>query len=410
MVFDLVVIGGGAAGYFGAISAAESASRPLKILILEKGAKSLTKVRISGGGRCNVTNTCESPRPLIDSYPRGHRSLIGPFSRFGTAETVEWFQNHGVPLVPEPDGRMFPSSNTSEAVISCFEQHQRKLGIEVRHRCQVERLTSKANVWQLETSQGPLAAHHVLIATGGTRLKPSASLPTSLGHKMSLPKPSLFAVDIPSKDLKTLAGISVPEAEVRLQGHKKGQRGPLLITHRGLSGPAVLRLSAWHAPHFHETNYQTQITVNWAPNITPLTVLEQTRQHAPRQLVAKKSPVPDLPHRLWAYFCQLAGVPPETTWSHLGKKQTLRLESLIKSQTLEVHGQSTNKDEFVTCGGVPLREINLQTMESKIAPGIYFAGEVMDIDGITGGFNFQSAWTTGYLAGQAIAEATELVA
>ncbi|MGE9269083.1 MAG: NAD(P)/FAD-dependent oxidoreductase [Verrucomicrobiales bacterium] len=402
---ELIIIGGGAAGHFAAASLGEfwPEGHGKRILLLEKAPKVLAKVKISGGGRCNVTHDCEAPRPLVDHYPRGHRSLIGPFSRWGTRDTTAWFEARGVPLKSEADGRIFPLSDSSQSVIDCLQAAVRQAGAEVRTSTGVHSVQHAEGLFQLDLGGETLSTRRLLLATGGTRLAASTRLAEQLGHQLNPAIPSLFAFNIADSALCELSGLSVQNARLSLPGSKITSAGPLLITHRGLSGPAALKLSAWAAPFCHEKNYHFPLLINWLPDCEPARLLASAREKHPKRLVARHSPHPELPRRLWAYFCERAALAPELTWSHLPKDKARQLADFLTASRFEVSGQSTNKDEFVTCGGVPLKEINLKTMESKLCPGLFFAGEVMDIDGVTGGFNFQNAWTSARLAAENIA-------
>lgn len=403
--WDLIVVGGGAAGFFAAITAAESLPG-CKVLILEKTAKVLGKVRISGGGRCNVTHDCFDPKSLSNNYPRGNKSLIGPLHRWGAADTVAWFEGRGVKLKTESDGRMFPVTDSSQTIIDCLTRAAADAGVEVRVSTGVKSI-KRDNVFHLTTDQGEsLPATSVLLATGGTRLAAGAKLAESLGHTLVPGVPSLFAFNIDDPRIKDLPGISVPDSEVSVDGSKltaQPTRGPLLITHHGLSGPGILKLSAWGARELHACDYQFTITVNWVPSQDAAGILTNTRQTWGKRLVRSQAPFENLPKRLWQRMCEAADVAADCTWSQLGKKTAHQLCDELTRGEYQVSGKSTNKDEFVTCGGVQLKDVDLRTMESKRVPGLYFAGEILDIDGITGGFNFQNAWTSGRLAGVAIA-------
>ncbi len=404
--WDLIVVGGGAAGFFAAITAAES--RPgLRVLILEKTAHVLGKVKISGGGRCNVTHDCADPRELANNYPRGSKSLIGPLHRWGAADTVAWFEQRGVNLKTEKDGRMFPVTDDSQTIINCLTTAAENAGVAIRTSTAVESIThdETKNSFHLVTGQGEeLPASSVLLATGGTRLAAGARLAQSLGHKLIADVPSLFAFNIDDPRIDDLPGVSVPDSEVTVEGMKLTANGPLLITHHGLSGPGILKLSAWGARELHASNYRFTITVNWIPGQDAAAILTSTRQTWGKRQVRSQAPFDNIPKRLWQRLCDAAEVSADCIWSQLGKETTQKLTTELTRGRYQVSSKSTNKDEFVTCGGVSLKDVNLKTMESKLLPGLYFAGEVLDIDGITGGFNFQNAWTGGRLAGLAIAE------
>lgn len=406
--YDLIIIGGGAAGHYAAASVGEAllgSGKKANILLLEKTSHVLAKVKISGGGRCNVTHDCDAPRPLVDHYPRGHRSLPGPFSRFGTRDTIAWFENHGVQLKTESDGRIFPVTDSSQTVIDCLTRAVQDAGVETRLGYAIDSVEFQDHHFHLKTKHGEnFTTRYCLLATGGTRLASSAKLAQDLGHQLKPAIPSLFSFDIPDPALRELSGLSVAHAALKLPGSKIKSEGPLLVTHRGLSGPAALKLSAWTAEFCHEKNYHFDIEIDWIPDAVAEKILTESRNKWPKRQVSRHSPHDAIPRRLWEYFCHKIGVEKETTWSHLPKDMARKLADILKKSRYEVTGQSTNKDEFVTCGGVPLKEINLTRMESKIRPGLFFAGEIMDVDGVTGGFNFQNAWTSGHLAGVAIAQ------
>ena len=401
--YQLIVIGGGAAGFFGAITAAEHGLE--RILILEKSKEVLTKVRISGGGRCNVTHDCLEPSELVKNYPRGHRSLRGPFSRFNAVDTIAWFAEKGVSLKTEADGRMFPSTNTSETIVNCLTDTARHLGIKWRTRHGVTALEPSAEGYLVHNAEGEsFSTDKVLIATGGLRSNDSRIVAREAEHHFAAPIASLFTFKIDDPALHQLSGLSVPQATVQAGAQKT--IGPALITHWGLSGPAILKTSAWAARELAETNYHFPLTINWTKQLTAEDTrarLTSEKEAHPTRQIHKRSPIADLPQRLWSYLCLRAEIPESLTYANLSKKQSNALLTQLTACPFAVTGKSTNKDEFVTCGGVHLKDLNLKTMESKAHPGLHFAGEVLDIDGITGGFNFQAAWTTGHLAGSAIA-------
>ncbi|UOQ96123.1 NAD(P)/FAD-dependent oxidoreductase [Hymenobacter sp. 5317J-9] len=408
----VAVLGGGAAGFFGAIACAE-ANPHARVLLLEKTGKLLSKVRVSGGGRCNVTHACETAAQLVAHYPRGSKQLKSAFQRFGVADTIAWFARRGVPLKTEADGRMFPTTDSSETIARALEEAARRAGVQIITN------TSADDIQPLPTGGfrlrlsgtgaaglGPtLHAHRVLIATGGNPKSANYDWLRSLGHSIAEPVPSLFTFNVPASPLQELMGVSVPHARVVLAGEKLQYEGPLLVTHWGVSGPAVLKLSAWGARRLSELGYVGTALINWIPTHTEETLrpwLQQFRQENGRKVVAS-NPQFGLPQRLWRNLAEQAGIGPETRWSDLPAKSQNRLLELLLRSPLAVRGKTTYKEEFVTCGGVMLDEVDLKTMESRRVPGLYFAGEVLDIDGITGGFNFQAAWTTGFLAGQAMA-------
>jgi predicted Rossmann fold flavoprotein len=401
----LVVIGGGAAGFFGAIACAEAAPGA-EILILEKGPDFLQKVRISGGGRCNVTHACFDPRELTRRYPRGERELIGPYHRFQVEDTVRWFESRGVKLKVESDGRMFPITDKSQTIIDCLLSAARKTGIKFIPNRAVTAITRRDSMFDLTTSNGEtIACDKLLLATGGCRTPALGALAVSLGHTLEPPVPSLFTFHINLPWVKNLAGVSISKAEASVPGTNLRERGPLLFTHWGLSGPVILRLSAWGARELECLKYHFPLRLNWTalPEEKIHAALESLARANPAKLITN-TPLPSLPARLWTELISLSSIRPDTRWSSLHRDARQSLLKTLTATELPVSGKSLNKDEFVTCGGVRLTEVNFKTMESKLVPGLHFAGELLDIDGITGGFNFQAAWTTGWIAGNAIAE------
>ena len=400
----IVVAGGGAAGFFGAISAAEK-NPQTSVLLLEKGVHLLTKVRISGGGRCNVTHACYDPRELSRRYPRGGKALIGPLTRFGPEETVAWFASRRVKLKTEADGRMFPVTDSSQTVIECLTQAAREAGINVTTQSRIQSVaTRREGGFLLKLSTGSeVDCHRLLWATGGCGQGPHPL--TALGHQLNPPVPSLFTFHLAEDWVRSLAGLSVQDAKITVPNLDLEERGPVLFTHEGLSGPAVLRLSAWGARPMHEQKYHFPLSLNWIPGQS----LEKSRQEIQnrRQLQGAKtlyrSGWPPLPSRLWEELCRSAGIISDERWSKFSREKEMLLLKKLHETKLQVVGKSMNKEEFVTCGGIPLEEVDMKTMESRKVPGLYFAGETLDIDGITGGFNFQAAWTTAWIAGQSIA-------
>ncbi len=412
----IIVIGGGAAGFFGAIASART--NPLAhVILLEASQQVLAKVRVSGGGRCNVTHACFDAKGLVQNYPRGSKALLGAFARFQSEDTVNWFGRNGVSLKTEADGRMFPVTDSSETIIDCLMDSAKTAGVKVcvgTPVVSVKQLDAGFEVVvksgeKLECDSEALlrSADRILIATGSNPL--GYKIAQGFGHTVEKPVPSLFTFNIRDEQLRDLAGVSVNPVKLRLtvpEHPQLEQMGPLLITHWGLSGPAVLKLSAWGARMLHEKQYQAKLSVNWLPQFSQ----DEVRQ----KLLALKEEVPkralalhrgfDLPHRLWQYMVSRVEIPPETRWTELSKKHLNLLVQELSQGQYSVHGKGVFKDEFVTCGGVNLKEVNFKTMESKLVPGLYFAGEVLDIDGVTGGFNFQSAWTTAYLAGLAMGQ------
>lgn len=393
--FDIIIVGGGAAGFFTAINLVEKNPK-LKVAILERGNEVLAKVRISGGGRCNVTHACFEPNELVKFYPRGEKELRGPFHQFSSGDTVEWFQNHGVELKIEADGRMFPVSNSSQTVIDCFLQATHKLGIAVLTGQSVQSLFKSDNFWKIETQNEKYLTENLILATGSNP-KIWEMLQT-FGHAIVNPVPSLFTFNIKDSRIKELPGVSA-QVSIKVKDTKLSSTGPLLITHWGMSGPAILKLSAWGARILFDKNYQFTILVNWLNDVDTNTaekVLKDLKQEQAKKAVSKKSPF-DFPNRLWESLVLASGIESETKWADLSKIQLQNLANQLTISSFQVNGKSVFKEEFVTAGGINLKEINFKTMESKLHKNLYFAGEIVNIDAITGGFNFQNAWTSGYI-------------
>lgn len=401
---DLVIIGGGAAGFYSGITAAEAGVS--EVLILERGKEVLTKVRISGGGRCNVTHFCFDPQDLVENYPRGKKALRGPFHRFQPKDTIEWFESRGVKLKVESDGRMFPVTDDSQTIIDCLTGAAHAAGVKWRINCGVDALRQAEDHFELTTTTGEvITARKVLVATGGVRTRPARIPAEDLNQELQAAVPSLFTFKISDPRLEGLAGVSVVNGGVAIG--KLRTQGPILITHWGLSGPAILKASAWGARELSERDYQFELQINWTENKTGEEVGQifkrQREAHGARS-VWTRSVIDGVTKRLWQRLCDASGVDKETTWANLSREASRKLVAQLSDCRFKVLGKSLNKDEFVTCGGVPLKDVNLKTMESKTTPGLYYAGEVLDLDGVTGGFNFQAAWTTGHLAGSAIAD------
>jgi predicted Rossmann fold flavoprotein len=407
VALQIVVIGGGAAGFFGAIACAK-VNPAAEVTLIEASRQPLAKVLISGGGRCNVTHACFEPGELVQNYPRGAKALRGAFSRFQAKDTVAWFAAQGVYLKTEADGRMFPVTNTSETIVECLIKAAAKSGVKLRIGTPVSSVqqTLKDGGFDLLLKSGEtIKCDRLLLATGSSLV--GYKIARELGHKIEPPVPSLFTFNILDQKLRELAGVSVNSVQLRLSAGGKSQleqTGPLLITHWGLSGPAVLKLSAWGARVLHESRYQTTLLVNWLPHLHQEEVREKilaVKDEWGKKAIALHRGV-DLPHRLWQYIITRAGITTEDRWAEISNKTLNQLvQELTQGQYL-ISGKGVFKEEFVTCGGLNLKEVNFQTMESKLVPGLYFAGEILDIDGVTGGFNFQSAWTTAYLAGDAM--------
>ena len=402
----VVVIGGGAAGFFGAIACAKSHPHT-QVTLLEATRQPLAKVRISGGGRCNVTHACFEPTGLVQHYPRGGKALRGAFSRFQSRDTVDWFVAHGVKLKTEPDGRMFPVTDSSETIVGCLMEAASSAGVEIRTGSAVVSVSRQTDAFEISLKSGEiLLCDRLLIATGSSQV--GYQIAKQLGHQIEPPVPSLFTFNIVDNHLKELAGVSVESACLRLSVAGKThleQTGPLLITHWGLSGPAVLKLSAWGARVLHDCHYQATLLINWLPQFNS-EILQQklllVKSEWSRRAIATSCPVDKIPRRLWQYLVARVGIGVEDRWAGLSNKTLNQLVQELTQGQYIIKGKGAFKDEFVTCGGVSLKEVNFKTMESRCCPGLYFAGEILDIDGVTGGFNFQSAWTTAWLAGQAI--------
>lgn len=402
--FTIIIAGGGAAGFFAALAAKE-ANPDIRVLLLEKTGSLLSKVKVSGGGRCNVTHACFDPKVLVQNYPRGSRELIGPFTRFQPRDTIQWFESRGVHLKVEPDGRMFPVTDNSGTIIDCLLKEARKLNIEIQTKQRIEHIQKKDAGFQVSLASGEiLDCQHILLAAGSS--PQGHELAKTLGHTVQEPVPSLFTFNVPSSPLKDLAGISVEKATLHLEGTRLEQTGPLLITHWGFSGPAALKLSAWAARILHGLNYQAKLNIDWLPDAAKETIMEvlhKLRKEFPGHHLQNKNPF-GLPKNLWKRLIELAGIDESKRLSEIGNEAFAHLCNRLKSDQYQVDGKTTYKEEFVTCGGVTLSEIDFKTMESRLCKGLFFAGEILDIDAVTGGFNFQNAWTTGWLAGIAMAQ------
>jgi predicted Rossmann fold flavoprotein len=406
----LVVIGGGAAGFFCAVNAGRINS-DLDILVLEKSDKLLSKVRISGGGRCNVTHACTDRSEMSRRYPRGGNFVKKTFHRFFTTDTIDWFARRGVPLKTEEDGRMFPVTDSSQTIINCLLREADTYGIVVRLRTEVKRVTlvtcgNAAPVFSLQCPDGEqLTADFLCVATGGYPKPGMFEWLKTLGHSIEEPVPSLFTFNMPGHPITKLMGVSVENAAVKITGTKLEQQGPVLITHWGLSGPAVLRLSAWAARELAKCNWQFQVLINWLPDYNEQSLLEQFRRfrfELATQRMAHRNPF-SLPQRLWELLIQETDIKDHTRWGDLTSKDQNKLIRLLCCYPAAIQGKTTFKEEFVTAGGIKLTEIDANTMMSKYVPNLFFAGEVMDVDGITGGFNFQHAWTSAFIAAESIA-------
>ena len=398
--YDIIIVGGGAAGFFTAINIVEKNPK-LKVAILERGKHVLEKVRISGGGRCNVTHACFVPNDLVKFYPRGEKELRGPFHQFCSGDTIEWFEKHGVELKIEDDGRMFPVSNSSQTIIDCFINATKKLGIEVLTGQSVQSIFKKESLWKIDTPTETYIAEKLILATGSN---PKIwEMLQNFGHAIISPVPSLFTFNIKDTRIKDLMGVSAI-ATVKVKDTRLEASGPLLITHWGMSGPGILKLSAWGARILADKNYQFSIFVNWLNEVTieeAIIKLKDLKQEHSKKAVAKKSPF-EFPNRLWESLVLASEITEETKWADLTKNQLQNLANQLTKGQFQVNGKSTFKEEFVTAGGIDLKEINFKTMESKLHNNLYFAGEIVNVDAITGGFNFQNAWTSGYILAENI--------
>ncbi len=406
----LIVIGGGAAGFFCAVNAAESNSE-LEVVLIEKSNKLLSKVRVSGGGRCNVTHACFSIAEMIKKYPRGEKFLKQAFHSFFTTDTIDWFEKRKVKLKTESDGRMFPESNSSETIINCLLQGANNSKVEIlmnREIVKIEKQLDKENEIKFQLfskDETFLEADYVCIACGGFHKSAQYNWLTMLGHSFESPVPSLFTFNVSKNPISELMGISVENIQVKINGTKFLQRGPLLITHWGFSGPAVLKLSAFAAIELSKMNYDFLISINWIGDYHENSVLEKlkfVRNEFASKRINNRNPF-NLPQRLWEYHLQQCGINPEIRWADLPAKQQNLLSKQLCAQQFHVKGKTTFKEEFVTAGGVKLNEVDPNTMQSKVVPNLFFAGEILNVDGITGGFNFQHAWTSGWIAAKEIA-------
>ena len=397
--YDVVIVGGGAAGFFTAINVVENNPK-LKVAILERGKEVLSKVRISGGGRCNVTHACFIPNDLVKFYPRGEKELKGPFHQFCSGDTIEWFEKHGVELKIEDDGRMFPVTDSSQTIIDCFLDTSKKIGIDVLTGQSVQSVfcseTSEGKYWKIETNQQSFKCEKLVMASGSN---PKIwEMMEEFGHTVVAPVPSLFTFNIKDNRIKDLMGVSAI-ASVKVKDSKLNASGPLLITHWGMSGPGILRLSAWGARELAAKNYQFTLQVNWLNELDFDTVLEnlkKVKEENAKKIVSKFCPF-EFPKRLWESLLLASAISIDTKWADTSKKQLIDLANQLTNGQFQVNGKSTFKEEFVTAGGIDLKEVNFKTMESKLHRNLFFAGEILNIDAITGGFNFQNAWTGGFI-------------
>lgn len=404
---ELAIIGGGAAGFFAAITAAERAPGA-HVTLYESGRRFLRKVKISGGGRCNVTHACFDPKDLASHYPRGSRELRAAFHRWQPSDTFAWFEARGVPLKTEVDGRVFPTTDSSQTIIDCLMTAARDAGVTLRPTVGMAGLTVEPNgAFRLHLTDGSVArAHAVCVATGSLQASSAMrGVLASVGHTVEPLAPSLFAFNVSDHRTRGLAGLSVAHARVRALPDGDPQQGPLLITHRGFSGPAVLKLSAWEARALQHRDYRFRLSIDWIASVSEAQLREEfaARRRTSGAATVAGRPLEAIPRRLWRRLVEAADIDAELRWGELPRKRELALIAQLKDARFSVAGKTTNKDEFVTCGGVRLREVDFRTMESRVVSGLYFAGECLDIDGVTGGFNFQAAWTGGHIAGDAMA-------
>lgn len=412
MAKQLIVIGGGAAGFFCAVNAARLHPE-MKVLLLEKSSKVLSKVKVSGGGRCNVTHQCDSISEMMKKYPRGGNFVKKAFHHFFTTDTISWFNERGVELKAEADNRMFPATDSSQTIIDCLVTELNRYEVELWMNTDIKEIVVNKNIdegslsedsrFQLKSADGKIfEADAVCIACGGFPKSSMFEWLRQLGHSIEEPVPSLFTFNMPGNPITGLMGVSVPDVQVRITGSKLNSSGPLLITHWGMSGPAILKLSAWGARELAAVNYHFTAVVNWVPAFNENSMRDEIQhlrfEHA-SQKIGHRNPF-QLPQRLWDYLLQQSDIKADSRWADLPAKEQNRLIKNLCAQEHTVKGKTTFKEEFVTAGGIRLSEVDASTMQSKLVPGLYFAGEILDVDGITGGFNFQHAWTSGFIAAQ----------
>ncbi|WP_448519983.1 NAD(P)/FAD-dependent oxidoreductase [Rhodoflexus sp.] len=403
---DIAIIGGGAAGFFAAINAAKNSPQS-KILLLEKASKLLMKVEISGGGRCNVTHACFTVGEMSKNYPRGEKLMKKLLPHFMTTDTVQWFEARGVPIKAESDGRMFPVSDDSQSIIAALMTEAHRNGVQIANRKEVIAVEPQNQGFKLhlKDAKQPISCRKLIIASGGSPKESGLQWLKELGHNIEPPVPSLFTFNMPDENITELQGITVPHVVVKILDTRFSYEGPLLITHWGMSGPAILKLSAWGARWIAEKNYRFSVMVRWTGNREEEQLrneLMRYKQEHAQRLISNRNPL-QIPTRLWEYLLAKIGIATNKKWHDIGKSDINRLVNILRNDTYKVSGKTTYKEEFVTCGGVSLDDIDWTDMQSKKVPGMYLAGEVLDIDGITGGFNFQAAWTTGYIAGKSAA-------
>lgn len=398
---SVLIIGGGAAGFFAACLLAEKDSN-IKITILEKDKEVLKKVRISGGGRCNVTHACFEPKDLVTFYPRGEKELYAPFLQFQPKDTIQWFSQNGVALKTEVDGRMFPITDSSETIIECFLKICKKHNVDIKLSCRVDAIKKLESKWEVSVSDKIYLSDYLIITAGSS---PSIwTILASMGHTIVPSVPSLFTFKVNDKALNELAGISLPMVFVKISSMKHVTTGPIIITHWGLSGPAILKMSAWAAVELHELKYEFDIELNWICRTYDdvLADIKQIKESDAKKQIGNVV-MYKIPQRFWTYLLHSSDIQTTQQWANITKKETQVLARNVTKFPLSVKGKSTNKEEFVTAGGVSLKEVNFKSFESKTQENLYFAGEILNIDGLTGGFNFQSAWTGAYMISKDIA-------
>ncbi len=397
----IIVIGGGAAGFFAALSCKKHHPE-YSVTILEKSDKLLAKVKVSGGGRCNVTHACFANSQLAKFYPRGGKQLKKAFFQFNTKDTVQWFESRGVKLKTEEDNRMFPITDNSQNIIDCLMREADKLGVTIQKGISISGISKKDEQFILNTGTKEIIADKIIIASGGSPKMEGFNWLKQMGHTIIPPVPSLFTFNMPAESIKKLMGVVADPVSIKIKGTKLSSEGALLITHWGMSGPAVLKLSSWGARELNAMNYKFEVLINWLGDKNEQELrgwLDSELQNIGKRQVGNKNPF-QLTNRLWLYFLEKNEIDTETTWNQLKKKSLNKLLNTLVNDSYKAEGKTTFKEEFVTCGGVSLDEVSFETMESKVCPGIYFAGEVLDVDAVTGGFNFQAAWTTGFIAGK----------
>lgn len=397
----IAIIGGGAAGFFAALSCKKHHPHAT-VVILERSDKLLVKVKVSGGGRCNVTHACFENSNLAKFYPRGGKQLKKAFAQFNTKDTVQWFESRGVKLKAEEDNRMFPVTNDSQTIIDCLMREAEKLGVTIKRGAFISGISPRGKGYALTVGGNEMLADKIIIASGGSAKPEGFNWLKDLGHSIVPPVPSLFTFNMPSEPIKELMGVVANPVSVKVKGTKLSSEGPLLITHWGMSGPAILKLSSWGARELSAMNYKFEVLINWLGGKSEQEVrnwMEDEMKSIGKRQIGNKNPF-HLPNRLWLFLLAKNAIAAHTPWNQVKKKSLNKLLNTLVNDSYRAEGKTTFKEEFVTCGGVSLDEVSFETMESKICPGIYFAGEVLDIDAVTGGFNFQAAWTTGFIAGK----------